>query len=216
MASLFEFRWAVDQDGYDIEHVPARKGPSLLQTVYEHDVIRPRGGPLREYRPMDDYPDLWQRFAACADASGVLAFVQKFGAFSSTEGVRPSEQVDENLKIAELIRQIAAKIDAKDYVEAAALWNERGRPRLTAGLVPTQRHGRFEFRPIPLTLRGALLLQTGEAIAHNQHWRHCRNDGCSEWFRIGDGAHTSRREFCSDRCRVAWARQHKLGRAINA
>src|SRR4029077_2661342 len=65
IVSLFEFRWAVDQDGYEIERIAAREGSSLVDTEYEHEVIRPRGGPLRGYRPMDDYPDLWRRFTAC-------------------------------------------------------------------------------------------------------------------------------------------------------
>lgn len=221
MAALFEFRWAMDQDGYEIEHVPASTGGSLLSSVYEHDLIRPRGGPLRWYRPMDDHPGLWRRFAACADASDLLEFVCEFGLLYSfgrpdPERANPEPHVDRILSTAELIRQIAALIDTTLYAEAAALWNAQARPGLTAGLVPTHHRGRFECKPMPLTLIGALLLQTGEAIAGNQQWRHCRNDGCSEWFRIGDGAHTSRREFCSDRCRVAWARHHKSGRAINA
>jgi hypothetical protein len=207
MSSLFELKWAVDQDGYDVEHIPYKPGPTLLQTGYEHDAIRPRGGPLRWYRPMEQ-PSLWRRFAGCVDASSLLLFIQEFGTLSSVEGV-PPERVDENLKISELVRQISAKIDACEYVEAAGLWNERARPHATAELVPTQRYGRFELRPIARTLRGAILLQTGEAIARNQQWRHCRNDYCLEWFQIGDGAHTSRREFCTDRCRVAWGRRNK-------
>jgi hypothetical protein len=217
MASLFEFRWAVDQDGYEIEHVPASTGPTLLEDVYDHDLIRPRGGPLRWYRPMDDHPGLWCRFAACSDASGLLEFVSEFGLLYSVEGADSRHRVDYILSTTELIRQITDLIRGEHYAEAAALWNQRARPHLTAGLVPRHRHGRFEFKPVPLTLVGALLLQTGEAIACNQQWRHCRNDGCPQWFRIGDGApHTSRREFCSDRCRVAWARHHKQGKAINA
>jgi hypothetical protein len=184
--------------------------------VFEHDVIRPRGGPLREYRPMDDHPGLWRRFAACADASGLLAFVCEFGLLYSIERADSFHHVDYILSTAELVHQIAKRIDCMLYAEAAALWNERAHPRLSAVLVSTPRHGRFELKPTPLTLIGALLMQTSEAIEHNQHWRHCRNDGCPEWFRIGDGAHTSRREFCSDRCRVAWARHNKPGRAINA
>jgi len=216
MASLFEFRWAVDQDGYEIEHVPASIGFSLMDTVYEHDLIRPRGGPLREYRPMDDCPGLWRRFAACDDASGLMAFVCEFGLLYSTVEADSHHHVDYILSTTGLVRQLAHLIDGKQYAEAAPLWNERARPRLTAGLLPTNRHGRFEFKQIPLTLVGAILLQTGEAIALNQQWRHCRNGGCPESFRVGDGAHTSRREFCSDRCRVAWARRHKPSRAVEA
>jgi hypothetical protein len=210
MASLFEFRWAVDQDGYEIVRVPAHSGPSVLDNWDEYDVIRPRGGPTREYRPLDDYPGLWRRITACYSANDALAFIQQFGLLAPWPGGRQEERVDTVLGTAELIRQIADKIDGKHYAEAVALWNKyEVRPRLTAGLIPTKRAGRFEFKPIPQNLHGALMLQTGDAIAGNQQWRHCRNDGCPEWFRIGTGAKTSRREFCSDRCRVAWARRQK-------
>jgi hypothetical protein len=216
MASLFEFRWAVDQDGYEIEHVPAREMRTLAGGGgVAHDRLRSRDGPLREYRPMDDHPGLWHRFAACADTSGLLAFVRKFGLLFSLRG-DPYERVDDILRVVELVRQIAHMVGDNRYPEAAELWNSDGRPRLTSGLVPTKRHGKFEFKPMPLTLHGAILLQAAEAIASNQQWRHCRNDGCSEWFRVGDGAHTSRREFCSDKCRVAWARHHKAGQAVDA
>jgi hypothetical protein len=156
---------------------------------------------------MDEYPGLWRRFAACADAAGALAFVQEFGSLWSLERY---DYLDEILRTAELIRLIASRIDSADYPGAAELWNEHARPHLSAELIPTKRYGRFDLRPIPLTLVGALLLQTGEAIALNQQWRRCRNEGCPDWFRIGDGAHTSRREFCSDKCRVARARRHKV------
>jgi hypothetical protein len=52
------------------------------------------------------------------------------------------------------------------------------------------------------------LLQAAQAITGNLHFRRCAN--CSTWFRYGSGtSHTVRRQFCSDRCRVAWARSSK-------
>ena len=180
-----------------------------------------------------DQPGLWRRFAACADASAALAFVEEFGLLSSRKprmatmaadpfdddnpfhDAHPSDVVDHVLRMAKLIRQIADLIDGKHYAEAAERWSACARPRITAGLKETNRHGRFEFKPIPLTLDSALWLQTADAIALNQQWRHCRNDDCTNWFQIGDGAHTARREFCSDRCRVAWARHHKQKKATH-
>jgi hypothetical protein len=222
MLSPFEFRWSVDQDGYDINLVQMRTGPDLADAELEEWRICPRGGPLREYRPMDDHPDLWRRFAKCSDASGALEFVQKYGLLFSRQSAETSDRTDNLVSdsvrniiaTASSIRRIIDLIDGKHRVEASVLWN-RFAPRLTAGLVPAASQGKFEFKPIPVFLSAALLLQAGVAIAEDQEWRHCRNDGCAESFRVGIGARTKRSEFCSDRCRVAWARHHKA-RAINA
>ena len=168
---------------------------------------------------MDDHPDLWRRIATCTDATGALAFVREFGLLFAVKKATEFDQVEHVLGTARFMHQIGQLIDDMLYVKAAALWNGRAWPilvNLTARLVETKRPGTFLFKPVPVTLHAALLLQAGEAIAHNQKWVRCRNDGCLNSFRIGDGAHTARREFCSDRCRVAWARHHKQKRAITA
>src|SRR5277367_4620346 len=94
MAGLFEFRWAVDQDGYEIKAIETRTGPSLADAVFWEARICPRGGPLREYRPMDDHPGLWRRFAGCADANDALAFVQEFGLLFSVQHANRPDGAD--------------------------------------------------------------------------------------------------------------------------
>jgi hypothetical protein len=120
----------------------------------------------------------------------------------------PSDSVKTILGALATMRRIIGLMDSKDRVEAAKQWSIWTRPRLTARLGPTTRHGGhdgYEFKLVPLTLSAGLFLQVGDAIAFDQEWRRCRNDTCLTWFRIGVGvdAKTKRREFCADRCRVA-------------
>jgi hypothetical protein len=194
-----------------------------LDAVFEELRIYPLGGPHREYRPMEG---LWRRFAECTDASSALAFVQEFGLLFSMmrpqasysleeDDQLPSDSIKAILATSATIRRIIGLMDNNRRVEAAEHWSTWTRPRLTARLLPTARPDRYEFKLIPVTLSAALLLQAGDAIAFNQEWRHCRNDTCSNWFRIGVGAKTKRSEFCSTRCRVAASRHRKARKAIN-
>jgi hypothetical protein len=86
-------------------------------------------------------------------------------------------------------------------------------PRMKEVLEWNDQIGRSETWLVPLDLRSALLHQAAQAIVGNHQWRRCRNQGCPHWLQLGGprGA-TIRREFCSDRCRVASARRHKTRR----
>jgi hypothetical protein len=203
----FVFEWPVDQHGYEIEHSKG-DGESLLGSA-TYDFIRPAGGPLRYYQPLVEHPGLWRQFAdTCLSLEGVLAFVREFGLLTDLwNGGR--DHPDQILKTAELIRQAATKLDRGDRREAADLLNARP-PDIAEMLDWNDRIGQFETRLVPLDLRSALLHQVAEAIAGNHQWRRCRNHGCPHWFQLGGlRGVTIRREFCSDKCRVASGRRHK-------
>ena len=218
-ADLYEFQWPVDQDGYFLDHVDddRPKGGGVLTAGLTGDFIRRRGGPLRYYRPMEAHPGLWRRFAeTCISVEGVLSFVNDFGLLAASgkaEG-HDYERPERILETATLIRHIAAELDSGERRSAVALFSLHAKPQLTAGIRRDERKEIYEFKLIPRTLRGALLLQAGEAITGNRRFRRCKN--CSEWFVLGPGGHTARRQFCRDRCRVAWARHHKQGRIVDA
>jgi hypothetical protein len=202
----FVFEWPVDQHGYEIEHSMG-DGESLVGSVTV-EFIRPAGGPPRYYRPLEERPDLWRQFAeTCLSFEGALAFVREFGLLTDLWNGR--DYPHEILKTAELIRQVATKLDGGDRREAADLLNFRP-PRIEEVLDWNDRIGRFEIRLVPLDLRSALLHQAAEAITGNHQWRRCRNQGCPRWLQLGGPRGvTVRREFCSDKCRVASARRHK-------
>lgn len=218
--SPFRFVWPVDQLGYEIEHVKLKE-PRGLGMEREYDVIRPRGGPLRYYWPMDE-DGLWRQFAeSCNSIEGVLRFVAQFGRLGRVE----PERFDIILSNAEFLRLIAGRLDAGDRASAATLFTQGGLPNLKEAILwSNEKPEVFEFRLIPLSLRDALLHQAGEAITGNRRFRRCRNESCPNWFRLGHRAntgegrrtYTARREFCSDRCRVASARRHKKEGAAHA
>jgi hypothetical protein len=221
------FEWPVDQAGYEIEHVEPREvdGDSVLlglpQGVRPHwsepgllsagkfayDVIRPCGGPLRYYRPLTEHPDLWRRFANISlSFEGVLGFVREFGLLSSEDySMHDPGQI---LRTAARMLQIATKFDNQDRAAAAELLHT-DLPVVTEILFWNDQRAQTETRFVPIDLRSALLHQATDAIAGNVQWRRCRNFGCPHWFRLGRGGVTARREFCSDRCRVAHARRQK-------
>jgi hypothetical protein len=199
----FILEWPVDRHGYDIERVEGT-GTSLL-TSFSYDVIRAAGGPLRYYRPLEEHPDLWRRFAnICLSAEGALSFVREFGLLSN----RPEGDPGDIVKAAELMRQIAARLDDGDRAAAVELLRSQP-PIVLEALFWDEQTFRADIRLVPIDLRSALLHQAAEAIEGNHQWRRCRNVGCCHWFRLGRGGVTLRREFCSDRCRAAFSRRHK-------
>jgi hypothetical protein len=217
MTDLFRFEWPIDQAGYDLVHIPAQDGEGTLSVSaeFEHDEIRPRGGPLRYYRPLDDHPGLWRRFAdGCGSVAGAFAFVTDFGLLGHPANFNGDERPDDIIAFAGLVRRITDCLDAGEREAAAVLFTEHARPSLTAGIVQRERRSGFEFKLVPRDLISAILVQAGEAITGNRRFRRCKN--CAVWFPLGPGGHTERREFCSDRCRVASARRHRRETTANA
>jgi hypothetical protein len=207
----FDFVWPVDQDGYEIWCNPHDPETARLVGRNETVFIRPRGGPLRYYRPLD-FEGLWLRFAECCkSAEGALSFASQFGFLLTLHSEFPDspEQVDDFLSAAELTRQIAKCLDASDRISAAKFLNDAGGALVTEVVLYNERTAVFERVLTPMTLLGALLHQAAEAISGDRRFRRCRNKGCPNWFRVGPRAGTARREFCSDRCRVASARRQK-------
>jgi len=207
----FQFVWPVDQDGYEIWRNPHDDGFASLVGRRETVFIRPLGGPLRYYRPLDS-DGLWLRFAeSCKSIEGALSFANEFGCILQLHNEFPDapEQVDDFLSAAGMIRQIAECLDAGDRISAAKVLNETGGPLVTETVRYNERTAAFEHVLIPVTLLSALLHQVAQAISGDRRFRRCRNEGCPNWFRVGPRAHTARREFCSDRCRVASARRQK-------
>jgi hypothetical protein len=202
--SLYRFDWPVDQHGYDIVTLVGT-GESLLEQA-TNDVIRARGGAPRFYRPMEDEPGLWREFAeTCTSPESALVFTTRFGdlfkpdmAFATRDLVQPDSAVENVLRGAKLIRHIVELMDSKRLPEAIEFFKKNVRANAHVWI-----DSKGELRPIPTNLLSALLIQAGEALTRGHTFGRCQNPRCSTWFRVGTGASTIRRKFCSDRCRVA-------------
>jgi len=225
----FVFVWGVDQDGYEIRRA-GLGGSMLWRKVVDYDEVAPRGGPPRYYRPLDE-DSLWLRFAEiCRTNDGILQFANKYGVLDGLIGATGAltlspTPVDSFLNLAERLGGIAEQLGSSEREAAADLLNNSddflfsGTPLMRVALLP-KKLGGFEYKFVPQTLRDALLHQAAEAISGNRRFQRCRNEECSSWFRLGprEGGktYTARREFCSDRCRVATARRQKKGALANA
>lgn len=226
---LYHFVWPVDQHGY--EFTPKPPGPAATlsplritqtplnykePTEYMEGLIQPKGGPIRNYWPLEDHPGLWLQFATdVTDETSAVAFANKFGLVRGQGGfislLGMGDPLGAFLDDADQIRQISDALYSKnDKRGAIDLFNQFGRyAKLFPLLGNDDRKGTIEFRMVPQDLSSAMFLQAGEAIAGNLVFRRCRQ--CTTHFRLGTAQHTTRREFCSDRCRVAWARHNKKG-----
>jgi len=205
---MYHFEWHRDKRGYEIRSVGG-DGNSLLAS-FSHEYVVGLGGPLDAYRPLEEHPALWRQFAQeCVTRDGIIPFANRFGIISEMGGHRRAA-VDSTITMAEVLAAIAKYYDKGDRPVAAEIFNERAHPHLTAKLIQTKK-GIFALKPTPLSLSSAMLIQIAEALSGDYDFRKCLN--CPEWMRLGVGSHSSRRLFCSDRCRVAYYRKTKRGAA---
>jgi hypothetical protein len=190
------FAWSVDQDGYEMVE----------------GALLPRGGSLRFYRPLDD-ECLWLRFAhSCIDAEGVLSFANEFGRPSGASK-DADNRLENILATGALLRKIIELVEKHRRYEAMLLFNRSKHAPKMREVIFWSSDNYIEFIFLPQSLQDALFHQAGEAITGNRRFRRCQNEGCPKWFRLGARAGgstiTTRREFCSDRCRVASSRRQK-------
>jgi hypothetical protein len=213
-AELYDFEWPVDSHGYVI--VP-RSSITLIsntqphrppypasaedlerhgQRAYWHREICARGGAIRLYRPMTEEPGLWREFAeTCIAEEAVLKFITKYGLLSNDICL-----VDDVIRGAKIIREVMDLFDTGRHADAIGAFNAHAQASARVQI------SNKELRPYPEELYGALLIQMGQAITGDHKFKRCQNPECTSWIRIGVGASTKRRKFCSDRCRVAVSR----------
>jgi hypothetical protein len=222
MADLFRFEWPVDQHGYETQRIRRRDADGYGEGEFEY--VCAHGGPRRFYRPLDE-SGLWLRFAeTCRSREGVLQFVSKYGTLRHQD-----DNLDHYRRVAERLWAIYERLAAGDRRSAAVVFNELAffwmPPRMEEKIQwSADRPEAFELAVIPGLLEDALKHQAAEAITGNRQFRRCRNQGCANWFRLGPRAvvegrrqtFTARREFCSDRCRVAHARQQRREAGVHA
>ena len=216
MAELFQFEWPVDQHGYTTERRPPGRDADGYSYDGEFECLSPRGGPPSFYRPLDD-GGLWLRFAeTCRERDGVLHFVADFGMLR-----HQGDSVGHYLRLAGRLWAIYERLSSGDRQSAAEIFTDRSAPpviwlpRMYETILWSAY--RPELAVIPNFLEDALKHQAAEAITGNRQFRRCRNQECGNWFRLGprtatEGRRqtfTARREFCSDRCRVAHARHQR-------
>ena len=218
---LFHFTWQVDQLGYDLKYEPAMSGKtSMTSEIPGWHLVR-KGGPLREYWPLDDHPGLFRQFAnlpedLSTEPKDLLAFANKFGllGFGLLRFMPRGEPPDsEDLKgwrdYIHSFRTMVDAIDGKREKEACEAFNAHIRPRMTVRIERDPFGSSLpRLHSTPLTLVGALWLQVAGQLTEGLTFRKCKQ--CPIHFPVGSGTRfRTTKIFCSDRCRVAWNRQKR-------
>lgn len=214
---LFQFSWPIDQDGYEFatyDHTSDGIGATLL-TGGRGVQIRPKGGAPRFYRPLAENRGLYRQFAeTVVDEESASQFVHSYGMLSY--GLRDLiggpwdgiDFLDDILKTSENIREICKAIDGLNRKRAAEIFNLSTSPIMRLHM--DFNGSKAIYSLVPQTLRGALYLQVAEEISKGTKFRRCKT--CQIWFPYGPGTgNTARKEFCSNRCRVAHGRRQAQG-----
>jgi hypothetical protein len=170
-----------------------------------------KGVCMEAYSPLDEFPDLYERFGKVRSQQDVVKFVRTFGPLTE-DGLNGGEG-DNIVKILALARCMAAgdlhvgflqRADGLpdpwggDLVEQAL--------RLKAKL--TLEHDGLHLQVEPTNLLDALWFQFADAL-HQGHTNRCRQ--CKKLFATGPAARRRRgAEFCSFECKTKF---HSLKRS---
>ncbi len=223
MADLFDFEWYVDQRGY--EAVSAEELPEGMDRPILDDppktgwFLRRKGGPLRWYRPLEEHPGLFRRFACLPyEPQEILRFANEFGLLGAN---RVHDFVDGDLQ--EHLHEREEDVlwwrphitYMHDIVEGIDLGNENSMAEaFNRSVVPPMRprieveHGkRRSLQIAPTTLLAAMWFQVAGELTDGTKFKKCLS--CSNWFPFGKGTgHRQTKSFCGDACRKRWHR-HK-------
>ena len=214
-ASLFHFEWYIDQKGYEAvsaqELPPGTLRPVLLPPPRHGWYLRRKGGPLRAYRPLEDYRGLFRRFAYLPEEpQAILEFANEFGILGvGRSGPPDNENWEEHVlwwyTHIQGVRYIVEGIDGGKASSMASIFNQYVYPHMTVRIEAAQAR-RASLHVDPTTLLSAIWLQVAGELTEGTNYRKCRH--CPNWFPVGPGTgHKQTKIFCSDRCRVAWNRR---------
>ena len=219
-SGLFSFEWPVDQNGYLLEEVePEAKSSAARTLLGPKRIIRPKGGPIRYYRPLEEQVGLARMFADIqSSADQEVAFIEfankygMLGTFSSQPYIASDPRHSERLKDwafeAEMMATMKDFIDRRQLEAASGIFNGLNR---SWNLIPKIRYERAQ-RPklelVPDTLAGVMWLQFAGELTNGTSFKRCL--WCPTWFPIGPGSpHRESRKFCSDACKTAWHRNQR-------
>ena len=145
------------------------------------------------------------------DTPAILEFIHMFGLLGSgfsEPGLGEEDLSNWHSSITSMGR-LVYEIDVGRRDEACELFNKHVHPRLSVRIEHEPgRHPQPQMAPF--SLEGAMYIQLLDELTTALTFKRCKQ--CPNWFSYGTG--TGRREtkeFCSDRCRVAWNREKRRG-----
>lgn len=193
-----DFEWPVDQSGYQLT-----EGSAVFKEIQRE------GGPLKYYRPIQEYPGLHRRFTALKKPDEMCEFACEFGSLYQLG--HPHPQVPDGDKSESLtiwamhiakMKVIIECIDQGSGTEIAPVFNDAIDADMSVKLEPSA-GGQFGIQVYPGSLASALWLMLANELINPTPFRKCNE--CPNWFPYGPGTGARKtKRFCSDRCRVAW------------
>ncbi len=212
-SDLFQFEWFVDQDGYELIPPPERpdkpkKNATYLTGQLDGWALKRRGGTLRGYRPLQEFPGLFRQFREL-DLSPQAAqnFANEFGLlghpFLDRDMLTPENEVATGSSGWEN-RIITMKMicDDLDYGLRDTAINHFNSYVLSFCnvIIRNERAKRPSLDVVPTNLMSCLWLQLAGEITDGTRFKKCRV--CPSWFPVGPGTgHRETKEFCSSKCR---------------
>jgi hypothetical protein len=196
MSLYIDFEWSRDAKGYRLER----------------GRIVGNGGKRLAYRPLDEFPTLYNVFAKTPQTpKGALDFVQKFGRLTGLNDGDDVRKVVSNIDLVSIVLSMRGKLPKHDgpfeYIAPTA---ETGtvvvsgiplRGKLSASLAPDPTTGAWKLKLEPPSLLDAIWLQLGQAITSDADLRLCIQ--CGNPFEAGGkSGRRADAKFCSDECRV--------------
>ena len=209
---LFTLVWPVDDHGYDLVFIE----PEPLPKDFPHTVLsdadarepywalKPRGGPIREYWPLEDEQGRLRGLARQLSEVDVLPLaIQEFANEFGLLGFDRDGKVE---RISDWQRTIIAMRDVLKFrddgkLEDACNVLHHSNTSWLRWSVRYERAKPLKLELSPITLAGALWFEVAGELTKGTTYRKCSI--CSTWWPVGPGAYTKRRITCSDKCRTA-------------
>jgi hypothetical protein len=198
MQTDVDFTWWRERNRKDYEEVMVearREQPSFVDQILRGKVPRivPKRVRLESYKPLEQFPDLFARFAKLQSQEDVIEFVRTFGPLTE-EGLTGKGD------------NLFTCFETAKKMGAGNLWYDWPACTLAATLVRS-RDG-VSLKVEPACLLDALWFQFAQAVSKRQANR-CRE--CKELFATGpDAKRRKGAEFCSVECKT---RYHSLKRS---
>jgi hypothetical protein len=204
MQTEISFQWWRERNPKDYEIKNAGTKPNILAVLHEdwpanEPTIRAKRIALDPYNPLDEFPDLYERFTKIRSEADAIKFVRAYGPLT-VEGLNGKGDIIQ-------IIQGQARNMARGWPVAYGLL---GLPEPHVPLYATlaaDQNG-FHLKIEPASLLDALWLQFAEAVSRGLANR-CKQ--CNRLFATGPDAGRRRgAEFCSEQCKIKF---HSLKRS---
>jgi hypothetical protein len=171
--------------------------------------IKPRGGTMEVYRPLETFPKLYVQFAKIETPEELLEFVEKFGPLTR-EGLHPQkgDRIAPLLAHSEAMREMLEVARNREALKRVVKYEVLKFANLIGTLAINPGTGRLQLELKPVSFLDALWLSLAQDLSSKNNLSRC--DHCGHWFETGPG--TGRRldaKFCSNEHKIAF---HSLKR----